>query len=104
MFTDTIQNNLEILTSFGPKIDITDAKNNIFEKFTDNVKEVFSLLNSDQEKTESESKNLTLNKNESMTLNDILINLQKNLISTETLIQIRNKLMSGYQELMNVQI
>ena len=37
-------------------------------------------------------------------LQDVMVSLQKANISFETMVQVRNKLVSAYQEIMNIQV
>lgn len=104
MFTDTIQSSINILNSLGTLMDLNEAKDKISQQFKDQIKNAWDLLNFNQKETDNQSKNIELNKDQPMTLNDVLINFQKNLISTETIIQVRDKLISSYQDIMNLPV
>ncbi|XBC43379.1 MAG: flagellar hook-basal body complex protein FliE [Buchnera aphidicola (Meitanaphis flavogallis)] len=104
MFTDTIQSSINILNSLGTLMDLNEAKDKISQQFTDQMKNAWDLLNFNHKETDNQSKNIELNKDQPMTLNDVLINFQKNLISTETIIQVRDKLISSYQDIMNLPV
>ncbi|XBC41322.1 MAG: flagellar hook-basal body complex protein FliE [Buchnera aphidicola (Nurudea yanoniella)] len=105
MLIDTMEDSIKLMTTLGSLMNISNSEDkNLPESFLDYVKNTFNILSSDQKKIENESKNLEKNENKPLDLHDLLIKLQKNLISTETILQVRNKLMSGYQEMMNLQI
>ncbi|XBC38247.1 MAG: flagellar hook-basal body complex protein FliE [Buchnera aphidicola (Floraphis choui)] len=105
MFIDTIRDGIEIITALGSLMDINETKDNISKKFTNNISDAaLSFFNLGQKEVEQKPEELESDKNKHMTLSDVLISLQKNLISTEAMVQIRNKVISGYQEMMNLQI
>ncbi|XBC41842.1 MAG: flagellar hook-basal body complex protein FliE [Buchnera aphidicola (Kaburagia rhusicola rhusicola)] len=104
MFTDTIQSSLNILNSLGTLMDLNEAKDKISQQFVDHIKNAWDSLNFNQKEIDNQSKNIELNKDQPMTLNDVLINFQKNLISTDAIIQVRDKLISSYQDIMNLPV
>ncbi|QCI23106.1 flagellar hook-basal body complex protein FliE [Buchnera aphidicola] len=104
MSIDTMKDSLDVITTLGSLLDVGKIAHDISQKFTDHVKDAFNLLSFNQKETEKESENLELNKNEHTTLNDVIMNLQQSLISTDTIVQVRDKLVSGCKELLNLQI
>ncbi|UPT14455.1 flagellar hook-basal body complex protein FliE [Buchnera aphidicola] len=73
--------------------------NNFTQFFQTALGEVNKIQNNAQKSIEKFELNPS-----SMSLNDVMINLQKSSISIELAIQIRNKFISAYKEIMNQQI
>ncbi|CAL4318650.1 Flagellar hook-basal body complex protein FliE [Buchnera aphidicola (Protaphis terricola)] len=100
MFIDDI-NNKDIYTIDS----LNKSKNNIIESksFMHFFQQALSEINSTQENTKKSINKLEFNPS-STSLNDVMINLQKSSISIELAIQIRNKIISAYKEIMNQQV
>ncbi|XBC39800.1 MAG: flagellar hook-basal body complex protein FliE [Buchnera aphidicola (Chaetogeoica yunlongensis)] len=80
-------------------LETTQNKKSFFNYIIDALNDV--SLN--EKNTEKKIHDFQSNKS-NISLNDIMIDLQKSSISLQLLIQIRNKIMLGYQEIMNMQI
>ncbi|XBC39296.1 MAG: flagellar hook-basal body complex protein FliE [Buchnera aphidicola (Nurudea shiraii)] len=107
MFIETMEDSIKIITALDSLMHTKrseDDNKKVSKNFTDYVKDAFNLLHLNQKKTENESQDLEKNDNPHSTLNDVLVTLQKNFLSLEALMQIRNKITSGCQEMMNLQI
>ncbi|QCI21394.1 flagellar hook-basal body complex protein FliE [Buchnera aphidicola (Hyadaphis tataricae)] len=103
MFIDNINNQ-----NFNTKINVLDnnaKKQNYIEpkSFVDHIKTALGEISSIQNNAKIDAEKFMLNKSE-IPLNDIMINIQKSAISMQMAIQVRNKLVSSYQEIMNQQI
>ncbi|QCI17487.1 flagellar hook-basal body complex protein FliE [Buchnera aphidicola (Acyrthosiphon lactucae)] len=73
------------------------------DKFMDYIKIGLGEISKTQNHAKSDSEKFILNQS-GVSLNDVMINLEKSSISMQMAIQIRNKIMSAYQEIMNQQI
>ncbi|QCI18064.1 flagellar hook-basal body complex protein FliE [Buchnera aphidicola (Aphis nasturtii)] len=74
--------------------------NNFIQFFQKALGEVNNIQNNAQKNVEK----FELDPSSNISLNDVMINLQKSSISIELAIQIRNKFISAYKEIMNQQI
>ena len=89
--------NFNILTS-------VEKKNKLLSNnFSYLIKNTLNKINLIQKNAKENSKNLMLEKN-GISLSDVVIDLQKSTISMHLAVQIRNKLVSSYQEIMNMQV
>ncbi|QCI20815.1 flagellar hook-basal body complex protein FliE [Buchnera aphidicola (Hyperomyzus lactucae)] len=84
-------------------LDINIQKNKEPKNFTDYIKTALEKISTVQNQAKNDSEKFLLNQSE-QSLNDIMINLQKSSISIQMAIQIRNKIVSAYQEIMNQQM
>ncbi|QFQ32814.1 flagellar hook-basal body complex protein FliE [Buchnera aphidicola (Aphis fabae)] len=101
MFIDNIHNQ-----NVYTKINFLDEnKQNIKESnnFIQFFQTALGEINNTQNNAQKNIEKFELNPS-SMSLNDVMINLQKSFISIELAIQIRNKVVSAYKEIMNQQI
>ncbi|CAL4318690.1 flagellar hook-basal body complex protein FliE [Buchnera aphidicola] len=101
MFINNIQNQ-DVYT----KIDFLDKKktkskesNNFFNYFQTALGEISNIQNDSKKNIEKFQLN-----NSKISLNNIMMDLQKSSISIELAIQIKNKIISAYKEIMNQQI
>lgn len=88
--------------NISTKIDFS-KKNEKSNNFIDCIKTALGEISDIQNNTQKEIEAFSLN-NSRISLNDIMMNLQKSSISMEMAIQIRNKVVSAYQEIMNLQV
>ncbi|HMI77079.1 MAG TPA: flagellar hook-basal body complex protein FliE [Buchnera sp. (in: enterobacteria)] len=73
------------------------------DKFYNYMKSNINAINLMHNKTVHNSQEFILDKSE-LSLSDIMIDVQKTAIAINMAVQIRNKLISGYQEIMSMQI
>lgn len=101
MFIDNIHNQ-----NIYTKINFLDEnKKNIKESdnFIQFFQNALGEINNIQNNAKKNIEKFELNPS-SISLNDVMINLQKSSISIELAIQIRNKIISAYKEIMSQQI
>lgn len=101
MFINNIQNQ-----GVHTTIDLIDKKkqknkksNNFIDYFQKTLGEISNFQNNSKKNIEQFQSN-----HSKISLNNIMMDLQKSSISIELAIQIRNKLISAYKEIMNQQI
>lgn len=82
---------------------INTHKNTKNDNFIDCVKKVLGEISNVQNNTKTDTEKFLSNKS-GASLNDIVINLEKSSISMQMAIQIRNKIISAYQEIMSQQV
>ncbi|XBC44710.1 MAG: flagellar hook-basal body complex protein FliE [Buchnera aphidicola (Schlechtendalia chinensis)] len=104
MFIDTMKDSINILTALGALMDISKHPEDIPKKFVNYVKDKFNILNFNQKETEEKPEKVELEETKPITLSELLINLQKSLLETETMTQIKDKVLEGYHEISNVQV
>ncbi|MEE9330685.1 MAG: flagellar hook-basal body complex protein FliE [Methylophilaceae bacterium] len=80
------------------KADSTDKVN-----FSDALKASLDQVNQTQRTSEKLSKNFVLG-DDSVSLSDVMIAGQKSNIAFQATVQVRNKLVSAYQDIMNMQV
>lgn len=90
-------NELRAATSLQ-KTEQTDKVN-----FSDALKASLNQVNQTQRTAESLSKNFVLG-DDSVSLSDVMIAGQKSNIAFQATVQVRNKLVSAYQDIMNMQV
>jgi len=73
------------------------------DKFKEYIKIGLEILSKNDKKSKNSSEEFVLNKS-GAPLNDVVIDLEKSSLSMQMAIQVRNKIMSAYQEIMNQQI
>ncbi len=71
--------------------------------FINYIKTALEKISSTQNHAKINAEKFTLNQS-GISLNDVMIDLQKSSISMQMAIQIRNRIVSAYQEIMNQQI
>lgn len=101
MFIDNIYNqniytNIDFLDTNKQK---NKKSNNFINHFQTALGEISNIQNNSKKNIEK----FQLNHSD-ISLNDIMINLQKSSISIELAIQVRNRIISAYKEIMNQQI
>lgn len=93
--------------NINTKINLFDTNTNTqkkeSDKFIDYIKIALGEISKSQNNAKIDSEQFILNQS-GISLNDIMINLEKSSISIQMAIQIRNKVISAYQEIMNQQI
>jgi flagellar hook-basal body complex protein FliE len=101
MFIDNINHqNIDTKTNL---LDINIQKNKEPKNFINYVEAALKEISTVQNQANNDAEKFVLNQSEK-SLNDVMINLQKSSISIQMAIQIRNKIVSAYQEIMNQQI
>lgn len=83
--------------------DTSSKANKESSNFVNYIKKELGEISEIQKKATIDSEKFQLNQSD-ISLNDTMINLQKSAISIQMAIQIRNKIVSAYQEIMNQQI
>ncbi|HEV2608678.1 MAG TPA: flagellar hook-basal body complex protein FliE [Noviherbaspirillum sp.] len=71
--------------------------------FADALKASLDQVNSAQKKSETLGKQFAMG-DDSVNLSDVMISMQKASISFQATVQVRNKLVSAYQDIMNMQV
>lgn len=87
-----IDNPLAVPVATPQKLDFSQALKNSLEQ-----------VSSAQNQAQALGKKFTLG-DDSVNLSDVMISMQKASISFQTTVQVRNKLVSAYQDIMNMQI
>jgi flagellar hook-basal body complex protein FliE len=91
-----------IAGSLGVK-GFSDNQQNSKVSFSDALKSSLDQVNQVQKEAEKLGKNFVLG-DDSVSLSDVMIAGQKANISFQATIQVRNKLVSAYQDIMNMQV
>ncbi|WP_292935028.1 flagellar hook-basal body complex protein FliE [Noviherbaspirillum sp.] len=76
----------------GPKVDFASA-----------LKATLDQVNGAQQKSEDMAKRFVLG-DDTVSLSDVMINSQKASIAFQATVQVRNKLVSAYHDIMNMQV
>ncbi len=71
--------------------------------FSDSLKKMMESVNQQQLKADDLSKRFALG-DDSVNLSDVMIERQKASLSLQATVQVRNKLVSAYHEIMNMQV
>ncbi|QIE02269.1 flagellar hook-basal body complex protein FliE [Buchnera aphidicola (Uroleucon sonchi)] len=71
--------------------------------FLNYIKTALEEISNNQHHENTETKKFILNES-GVSLNDVMINIEKSAISIQMAIQIRNKITSAYQEIMSQQV
>lgn len=79
----------------------TDKPNKL--DFADALKNSLDAVNSQQTKSQELGKKFAMG-DDSVSLSDVMISMQKASISFQTTVQVRNKLVTAYHDIMNMQI
>ncbi|WP_284443257.1 flagellar hook-basal body complex protein FliE [Buchnera aphidicola] len=102
MFIDNI-NHQNINTKINLLDTNTKTQKKGNDKFIDYIKVALEEISQTQNHAKIDSEKFILNQ-PGISLNDVMINLEKSSISIQMAIQIRNKIVSAYQEIMSQQI
>ncbi|WAI11841.1 MAG: flagellar hook-basal body complex protein FliE [Buchnera aphidicola (Macrosiphum albifrons)] len=102
MFIDNINHQ-----NINTKINLLDTNTKTQKKendqFIDYIKAALGEISQTQNRAKIDSEKFILNQS-GISLNDVMINLEKSSISIQMAIQIRNKIVAAYQEIMSQQI
>lgn len=71
--------------------------------FSAMLKSTIDQVNSTQQESSQMANNFELGKTDA-SLQEVMISLQKANVSFQTMVQVRNKLVSAYQDIMNMQV
>ncbi len=71
--------------------------------FSDSLKKILDSVNDQQSKADDMSKRFALG-DDNVNLSDVMIERQKASLSLQATVQVRNKLVSAYHEIMNMQV
>lgn len=71
--------------------------------FSQALKSAIDQVNQAQQQAQQISEDFTAGKND-VNLQDVMINLQKANLSFQQMVQVRNKLVSAYNDIMNMQV
>lgn len=85
----------------GGKSDATPAEG--AANFADALKGAIDQVNSVQQGADKKAEDFQLGKPDA-NIQDVMISLQKASISFQTMVQVRNKLVAAYQDVMNMQV
>ncbi|WP_343154827.1 flagellar hook-basal body complex protein FliE [Buchnera aphidicola (Pseudoregma panicola)] len=101
-----IINKHNIITKFNElsnKINIkkNKSKNNFYKFFSHKIEKINKFIEIKNYKTEKLLKN---NKIEQKSISDKMLDLEKSSLCLEVALRVKNKIMSAYQEIMNMQI
>lgn len=101
MFIDSINNQ-----NIHKKIDFLEKNTQKIKESNDFINYFQTALGEISKVEKNSKKNIEKfqSKNSDISLSDIMINLQKSSISIELAIQVKNKIISAYKEIMNQQI
>lgn len=103
MFIDNINNQrVHAKSNFLDK-DINTENNTESNNFFEYVKTALREISKVQNNAKTNTEKFDLNQSD-ISLNDIMLNLQKSSIALKMAIQIRNRIVSAYQEVMSQQI
>ncbi|AAM67636.1 flagellar hook-basal body complex protein FliE [Buchnera aphidicola] len=96
IYDQNIYTNIDFLDTNKQK---NKKSNNFINHFQKALGEISNIQNNSKKNIEKFQSN-----HSDISLNDIMINLQKSSISIELAIQVRNRIISAYKEIMNQQI
>lgn len=85
----------------GGKTDATQAEG--AANFADALKGAIDQVNAAQQGADKKAEDFQLGKPDA-SIQDVMISLQKASISFQTMVQVRNKLVAAYQDVMNMQV
>jgi flagellar hook-basal body complex protein FliE len=71
--------------------------------FADVLKTTLDQVNSSQQKSQQLGENFAMG-DDKVSLSDVMISMQKSSIAFQATVQVRNKLVSAYHEIMNMQV
>ncbi|HXK00275.1 MAG TPA: flagellar hook-basal body complex protein FliE [Buchnera sp. (in: enterobacteria)] len=89
--------NLNVLT------DAEKKNKSLFNNFFNCIENTLNKINLTQKNAKKHSQDFILDK-PGVSLSDAMIDLQKSAITIHLAVQLRNKLVSSYQEIMNMQV
>ncbi len=81
----------------------TGANESTKVSFSDSLKRMLDSVNDQQSKADDLSKRFALG-DDNVNLSDVMIERQKASLSLQATVQVRNKLVSAYHEIMNMQV
>ncbi|WP_422667531.1 flagellar hook-basal body complex protein FliE [Buchnera aphidicola] len=79
------------------------SDNSKYDDFAQNAQEILKEMNREQNNAQKNTEKFE-SKQSNISLNEILIDWQKSSISIQMAVQVKNKLISAYQEIMNQQV
>ncbi|CAL4326135.1 flagellar hook-basal body complex protein FliE [Buchnera aphidicola] len=82
---------------------LNTSKNIESNNFIDYIKTALGEISNVQNHATKDAEKFMLNQS-GISLNDVMINLQKSSLSMQMAIQVRNKIVSAYQEIMSQQV
>ncbi|QCI20229.1 flagellar hook-basal body complex protein FliE [Buchnera aphidicola (Brachycaudus cardui)] len=95
--------NLHTKVNFLDKYKNISQNNVESNNFIDCIKTALGEISKIQKHATKDAEKFVLNQS-GISLNDVMINLQKSSLSMQMAIQVRNKIVSAYQEIMSQQI
>ncbi|AEO07895.1 flagellar hook-basal body complex protein FliE [Buchnera aphidicola str. Ua (Uroleucon ambrosiae)] len=102
MFINNI-NNQDIKKITFNWLETSSSKKAENDYFFKNMKRALKEVSDTQRNAKTDNEEFVLNKPH-ISLNDIMIDLDKSYIATQIAVQVRNKFVSAYQEIMNQQV
>ncbi|WP_343377716.1 flagellar hook-basal body complex protein FliE [Buchnera aphidicola (Formosaphis micheliae)] len=99
---ETITNHVNQI-NYNTLTNIDNDNHNTSHKFSNYIDNLLNSINLTQNNAKKNSQEFILEK-PGVSLSDIMIDLQKSSISINMAVQIRNKVISAYQEIMNMQV
>lgn len=78
-------------------------KHSIFQDFSNLIKESIYNVNKIQNEANRTTKLFEINPSK-ISLNNVMINLEKSSIAIQMAVQIKNKIISAYRDIMNIQL
>lgn len=73
------------------------------DNFVTELKNALDIISQNQIQAQNQAKALTIGE-PNVSLNEVMVNLQKSSVSLQFGIQVRNKLVAAYQEIMNMNL
>lgn len=99
---ETITNHVNQI-NYNTLTNIDNDNHNTSHNFSNYIDNLLNSINLTQNNAKKNSQEFILEK-PGVSLSDIMIDLQKSSISINMAVQIRNKVISAYQEIMNMQV
>lgn len=93
----------EVTNGLGSPAAVKTGQSTGKVSFADALKSSLNQVNSAQISADNMAKNFVMG-DDKVSLSDVMINMQKANISFQTTVQVRNKFISAYNEIMNMQI
>lgn len=93
----------DAMRGIGSSIDMPNAQGSTKVNFSDALKASLDQVNQVQTNAETLGKNFAMG-DDSVSLSDVMIASQKANISFQATVQVRNKLVSAYHDIMNMQV
>jgi flagellar hook-basal body complex protein FliE len=89
--------------TFGAASGKTEGASSAGSDFANLIQQSLAAVNNTQAQAESSAQQYQLGQN-NVTLEDAMISMQKANISFQTTVQVRNKLVAAYNDIMNMQV